>query len=73
MTQQVVTIPDKDLTLFLEHAKKFNWKVEKEKSNNINDDFVLTPEHIAILEESSKTPREKCLSKDEFFKYIDEL
>ncbi len=73
MIQQVVTIPDKDLALFLELAKKFKWKVENEKSDTINDDFVLTPEHIAILEESSKTPREKCITKDDFFKYIDEL
>lgn len=73
MTQQVVTIPDKDLALFLELAKKFKWKVEKEKSSNSVDNFVLTPEHLAILEESSKTPRHLCISAEESLKRLNEL
>jgi len=73
MIQQVVTIPDKDLALFLELAKKFKWKVENEKSDTINDDFVLTPEHIAILEESSKTPSHLCISAEESLKRLNEI
>jgi hypothetical protein len=63
MVQQIVTIPDKDLTLFLELAKKFKWKVDKEASSN----FVLTPEQLTVLEERSKTPFSECISKEEFF------
>ena len=36
MVQQVVNIPDEDLSLFLELAKKFKWKIigKTEEQNN---------------------------------------
>jgi len=71
MVQQVVNIPDEDLSLFLELAKKFKWKIigKTEEQNN----FVLSEEQVDYLAERSKVPFNECLSKDEFFKYIDEL
>ena len=71
MVQQVVNIPDEDLRLFLELAKKFKWKIigKTEEQNN----FVLSEEQADYLAERSNVPFNECLSKDEFFKYIDEL
>ena len=71
MVQQIVNIPEKDMALFLELAKKMKWKIDN--SATLKPNFILSEEQIAILEESSKTPNENCLSKEDFFNQLDEI
>ena len=74
MVRQIVDIPEKDLVLFQELAKKHKWKIEKKDSiKEVADNFVLTPAHLAILEESSNLPDEESVTKKEFFKFLDSL
>jgi len=74
MVRQIVDIPEKDLVLFKELAKKHIWKIEKRDLNKeAADNFVLTPAHLAILEESSNLPEEECISKKEFFKFLESI
>jgi hypothetical protein len=74
MVRQIVDIPEKDLVLFQELAKKHKWKIEKKDSiKEVADNFVLTPAHLAILEESSNPPDEESVTKKEFFKFLDSL
>lgn len=75
MVQKIVNIPEEDLSLFLELAKKFDWKImsETSKMEEPEVEYKLTPEQIIILEERSKTPFSECVSKEDFLKFIDEL
>ena len=75
MVQQVVRIPDEDLSLFLELAKKFKWKIMSNTSTMQEPviDYVLTSEQIVILEESAKVPTNLCLSAEESLRKLDEL
>jgi len=72
MIQQTVNIPDKDYHLFLEVAKKFKWKVQ-ETNKPVVDNFVITDKILAILDESSQTPNDLCISEKDFLKHLDEL
>lgn len=74
MVRQIVDIPEKDLVLFQELAKKHKWKIEKKDSiKEAADNFVLTPAHLAILEESSNLPDEEYISAEESLKFLDSL
>lgn len=75
MVQKVINIPEEDLSLFLELAKKFDWEIMP-KTCTMEDpevEYKITPEQLAILDERSKTPINECVSKDDFLKFIDEL
>jgi hypothetical protein len=71
MVQQIVNIPEKDMALFLELAKKMKWKIDN--SATLKPNFILSEEQIAILEESSKTPNHLCLSAEESINRLNEL
>ena len=75
MVQQVVSIPDKDLSLFLELAKKLKWKVMPNLGILVEPEveYNLTPEQISILEESSKVTSNLCLSAEESLRKLGEL
>ena len=75
MVQKIINIPEEDLILFLELAKKFDWEIIP-KTSTLEEpevEYTLTPEQLAILDERSKTPFNECVSKDDFLKFIDEL
>jgi hypothetical protein len=73
MTQRLVTIPDKDIDLFLGLAKKFKWKVAEEIKQAPQDNFILSDNQLSVLEERANTPFSECVSKEDFFKFIDAL
>lgn len=73
MVQRLVTIPDKDIELFLGLAKKFKWKVTEENKQATLDNFILSDNQLAMLKERANTPFDECVSKEDFFKFIDAL
>ena len=74
MVKQIVNIPEKDISLFMQIAEIMKWEVSKTDDSKKNiDEFVLTLEQTKILEERSKTPKSEFISKNDFFKFIDEL
>jgi hypothetical protein len=69
MIQQTVQIPEKDISLFLELAKKFKWKVDlKEKTA-----FELSDEQLDLLKKSSKTPAHLCFSGEDSLLKLNDL
>jgi hypothetical protein len=75
MVQKIVNIPEEDLSLFLELAKKFDWEVMPKTSRMEEPEigYVLSPQQVAILEESSKTTSHLHLSAEESLRKLDEL
>ncbi len=71
MVQQIVNIPEKDLSLFLELAKKMKWKVSEFVPQSI--DFELNEEQLNFLKESSKAPNNTCLTVEESMQKLNDL
>jgi hypothetical protein len=69
MIQQTIHIPDKDLSLFLELVKKFRWKLDSTTTTN----FELNAIQLDLLEKSSSTPSDLCISDEESLAKLNEL
>ena len=75
MLQKVINIPEEDLSLFLELAKKFDWEIMPKTSTMEEPEveYTLTPNQLAILDESAKSPLHLYLSAEESLRKLDEL
>lgn len=76
---QTIELPNEDLSLLMQVASEHKWKLHPSKPSKTSpnhqksvDNFVLTPEQIAILDERAKTPHDQCISEEDFMKYLDE-
>lgn len=73
---QTIELPNEDLSLLMQVATEHNWKLLSSKTSlnpqKLVDNFVLTPEQVAILDKSASTPLDQCISEDDFMKFLDE-
>ena len=58
MTQITLNIPDNEIEFFLKFARKYNYSISE-------TDFELSLEQMAILDKSTATPIEDCISAED--------
>lgn len=66
MTRLVLDIPDSDVEEFLKYIKKF-----PSKEIEIGNEIVLDEEIIKLLDQSSAIPLEKCISREQLKKKLE--
>lgn len=76
---QTIELPSEDFLVLQQVAIDHNWKIQPtkapkpiQKHQKTKDNFVLTPELLAILDERAKTPLNECICEEDFLKYLDE-